>query len=84
MTRQGRHKILLPKSVFVFACWHLALTPLTARSSIRDKYKIDKPVNEEEEEESEDEDDDGFTKKKEEVEEDPVERKTKKKTIKVL
>ena len=54
--------------------------PFTARSSIRDKYKIEKPVNEEEEEESEDEDDDGFTKKKEEVEEDPVERKAKKVT----
>jgi len=45
------------------------------RSSIRDKYKIDAPVNEEEEE-SEEEDDDGFSgqKKKEEVEEDPVEQ----------
>ena len=45
------------------------------RSNIRDKYKIDAPVNEEEEE-SEEEDDDGFSgqKKKEEVEEDPVER----------
>ena len=46
------------------------------RSNIRDKYKIDAPVNEEEEE-SEEEDDDGFSgqRKKEEVEEDPVERK---------
>ena len=69
----------MPKAGFVFACWQLALSPFSGRSSIRDKYKIDKPVNEEEEEESEDEDDDGFTKKKEEVEEDPVERKTKKK-----
>jgi len=45
------------------------------RSSIRDKYKIDAPVNPDEEE-SEDEDDDGFSgqKKKEEVEEDPVEQ----------
>ena len=45
------------------------------RSNIRDKYKIEAPVNEEEEE-SEEEDDDGFSgqRKKEEVEEDPVER----------
>ena len=48
---------------------------LHGRSNIRDKYKIEAPVNEEEEE-SEEEDDDGFSgqRKKEEVEEDPVER----------
>merc|ERR1719285_1390820 len=45
------------------------------RSSIRDKYNIEAPVNEEEID-SEDEDDDGFGagKKKEEAEEDPVEQ----------
>ena len=54
---------------------HLSFLSLISRSNIRDKYKIDAPVNEEEEE-SEEEDDDGFSgqKKKEEVEEDPVER----------
>ena len=48
---------------------------INGRSNIRDKYKIEAPVNEEEEE-SEEEDDDGFSgqRKKEEVEEDPVER----------
>ena len=64
------------RSIFFLSRIILDPSSFLSRSNIRDKYKIDAPVNEEEEE-SEEEDDDGFSgqKKKEEVEEDPVERK---------